>query len=295
MPFSRSPKKKAAERRSAPASRHHAVHERGAAAADEVVGDAAGARPPPRSAPRAPTGARGARRAAGSTRSRVTRVGGESVSGYMRSGPGRIRSKSVVPSREGLARLVGDAVGRVHVAQADLVRRRVARRARAPTTTTRPSLVSAAGRGAQPREVLPRLPRPGLGVEEDRAAGRGRRSRARGRRARRRTCGPAASARRACPARPGRRTASTRKGPRPSSKPGRRPWLRTNHSHVSDRSGASDDEPTKPVTSVGLDPDVVAACGCRAGGARRAAAAGSPAARPRRGRAAGPSPPAARP
>ncbi len=52
------------------------------------------------------------------------------------------------------------------------------------------------------------------------------------------------------PARPGRRTANTRNGPCPSSKSGRRPWLRTNQSHVSCRSGAIEDEPTNPVTSV---------------------------------------------
>ena len=81
--------------------RHDAVHEGRAAAPDEVVDDRRPARPPPRSAPRAPTAARAAPRGAGSTRSRVTRVGGESVSGYIRSGPGRIRSKSVEPSANG--------------------------------------------------------------------------------------------------------------------------------------------------------------------------------------------------
>ena len=138
--------------------RHHAVHERRAAAPDEVVDDRH--RDPGRHVARLPLpGPLGERRA-------------EPVDALARDPRGRrvgVRVHAVGPGQdplevgravgERLPRLVGDAVGRVHVAQADLVRRR-AHVALGPPDDDEAVLLPAPGRRPQPREVLPRLPRP---------------------------------------------------------------------------------------------------------------------------------------
>ena len=93
--FARWPIMMAAVRPSTPVFVHHGIEDVRAAAADEKLRGLLGHAARPRSARSGSHGA-GLRPALmAATRASVTRVGGESVSGYIRSGPGRMRSNVV--------------------------------------------------------------------------------------------------------------------------------------------------------------------------------------------------------